>query len=114
MTDAAPFAAYENKAWPYWYRAEMLVSRICGGVPSQEKTAEAWIRTKLRDTRSESEVQKLVAQSKQEIAETHKQAGRKPAAEMLDEADELDQEEGGLTDDELTELGTLFGRLEDE
>lgn len=98
MSLQSPFARFEDKAWPFWYRGEMLVERICGGVPSNPKTAEAWIRTKLKDTRSESEVQLLVARTVAEIRETHRAAGRKTAGEMAEEAEELAE----LSDDELT------------
>lgn len=97
----SPFAKYEAKAWPFWYRGEMVVSRICGGVPSNEKTAEAWIRSKLKDTRSESEVKALVASTIEDIRETHKAAGRKTAAEMEAETEEAAAVEE-LSDEELT------------
>lgn len=98
----SPFAKYADKAWPFWYRGEVLVERICGGVPSQEKTAEAWIRTKLKDTRSESEIRALVEVTKEEIRETHKAAGRKTQAEMALEAEETEAT-ALLSDDELTD-----------
>lgn len=101
---SSPFAKYEAKAWPYWYRGEMIVSRICGGVPSNEKTAEAWIRSKLKDTRSEDEVKKLVAQTVEDIRETHKAAGRKTAAEMEAEAEETVEAAPELSNEELTNL----------
>lgn len=71
-----PFEKYEAMAWPFWYQGEMVVSEICGGVPAEEKTAEAWIKAKLKDTRSAAEVQALVEQTKREIRETHLAAGR--------------------------------------
>lgn len=77
----SPFAKYQAEAWPYWYEGSMLANRICGGVPSNEKTAEAWIRTKLKDTRSESEIQATVAKTVEEIRETHRQARRVSLAE---------------------------------
>jgi len=97
----SPFEKFKDQAWPFWYQGEVLVERICGGVPSQEKTAEAWIRTKLRDTRSESEIRALVEETKREIAETHKAAGRKTTAEM---ALEDEEETSALTDEEATDL----------
>jgi hypothetical protein len=103
MTDM-PFAKFEDKAWPFWYRGELVASRICGGVPSNEKTAEAWILAKLKDTRSESEVKALVRRTQEEIRDTHKAAGRKPAAEL---ASELIEDEPAaviaLSDAEVTE-----------
>jgi len=97
----SPFEKFKDQAWPFWYKGEVLVERICGGVPSQEKTAEAWIRTKLRDTRSESEIRALVETTKEEIRETHKAAGRKTTAEL---ALEDEEETAILTDEEATDL----------
>jgi hypothetical protein len=67
----SPFEKYQAKAWPYWYKGQMVVSQICGGVPADENTAESWIKAKLKDTRSEAEVKKLVEQTKAEIRQTH-------------------------------------------
>jgi hypothetical protein len=75
-----PFEEYESRAWPYWYRASLKVSRICGGVPASESVAEGWIRAKLKDTRSEAEVRALVETTRREIRETHEAAQRVAAA----------------------------------
>jgi ribosomal protein S20 len=96
----SPFAKFEAKAWPFWYEGELVADRICGGVPSNEKTAEAWIRAKLKDTRSESEVKALVRKTTEEIRDTHKAAGRKPEAEL---ADALDVEATALVVPQLSE-----------
>jgi hypothetical protein len=99
----SPFAKFEAKAWPFWYEGELVADRICGGVPSNEKTAEAWIRAKLKDTRSESEVKALVRKTTEEIRDTHKAASRKPASELLE--DELAESEPTAppSDEDLTE-----------
>lgn len=47
---AAPtsaFAKYQNQAWPHKFVGAMHVGRIAGGVPTDPKVAEHWIRTKL-------------------------------------------------------------------
>jgi hypothetical protein len=41
------FAEFRQKAWPYKFRAELLVGTIAGGTPSDPKVAEGWLRTKL-------------------------------------------------------------------
>lgn len=41
------FAKYIPKAYPYRYEGTMLVGRIAGGIPTDPKVAEGWIRTKL-------------------------------------------------------------------
>ncbi len=99
---ASPFAKFQHKAWPFVYRGELVAARICGGVPSNERTAEAWIRAKLKDSRSESEVQALVRKTQEELRETHKAAGRKTEAEL---AESLEETAGApkLDEAELTE-----------
>jgi len=98
MADS-PFAKFETQAWPFWYQGTLVASRICGGVPSNEKTAEAWIMAKLKDTRSESEVQATVRRTIDEIRDTHKAAGRKAAAEL----DELAEPAPDLSEQEMTD-----------
>jgi hypothetical protein len=101
-----PFEKYLAQAWPYWYEGELVVSRICGGVPAQENTAEAWIRAKLKDTRSQEEVKALVADTKRAIRETNKVAGRdggeteSETGLIAAEADAL----ADISDEDLTEL----------
>jgi hypothetical protein len=49
MSESA-FAKYIPQAWPHIFHATMHVDRICGGVPSDARTAEGWIRSKLATT----------------------------------------------------------------
>lgn len=44
------FASYEKKAWPHRFAGTMHVGTIAGGTPTDEKVAEAWLRTKLADS----------------------------------------------------------------
>lgn len=67
MGQPSPFEKYKNEAWPYRFSGEVVVSRICGGTPSDEKTAEAWIRSKLKDTRSKTEIQAMVDELKNDL-----------------------------------------------
>jgi hypothetical protein len=84
-----PFAKYEDKAWPYWYKGELVVREICGGVPADENTAESWIKTKLKDTRSDAEVRELVEKTKREIRETHAAARHAMTEGHVQEAGDL-------------------------
>jgi len=105
-----PFGDLQAKAWPFWYEASMLVSNICGGVPSSEKTAEAWVRAKLKDTRSDAEVKAVVAQTVEDLRVTNKAAGRtaEGAGIELVKADELAEKPGKvMTAEELTEAAVI-------
>lgn len=46
MTDSV-FAKYAIKAYPYQFAGTLLVGRIAGGIPTDPKVAEGWIKTKL-------------------------------------------------------------------
>lgn len=41
------FEKYIPQAWPYEYQGTMHVYRIAGGIPTDPKVAEGWLRTKL-------------------------------------------------------------------
>lgn len=43
------FASYQSKAWPFRFAGTLHVATIAGGVPTDDKVAEAWLRTKLAD-----------------------------------------------------------------
>jgi hypothetical protein len=43
------FASYQTKAWPFRFAGTLHVATIAGGVPTDDKVAEAWLRTKLAD-----------------------------------------------------------------
>lgn len=55
------FAKYEDQAYPYRYEGTLLVSTIAGGLPSNPKVAEGWIRTKITDT--DERIRQLVAET---------------------------------------------------
>ena len=93
-----PFEDLQAKAWPFWYRAGLVITSICGGVPSSEKTAEAWIRVKLRDIRSESEIRALVEKTREELRITNLAAGRIAAEE-----DSGPQETAVIPEEKLTD-----------
>lgn len=43
------FQKFENEAFPYRFMGQLTVDRIAGGIPSDPKVAEGWLRTKLGD-----------------------------------------------------------------
>lgn len=48
MTSA--FAGFQRKAWPYRFAGALHVATIAGGTPTDQKVAEAWLKTKLADS----------------------------------------------------------------
>lgn len=60
MTESI-FAAARTRSYPYHYVAELHVPIIVGGVPSDPKVAEGWIRAKVTD--SDDRIQELIAQT---------------------------------------------------
>ena len=40
------FAKYRPKAYPYTFECSLLVGRIAGGIPSDPKVAEGWLKAK--------------------------------------------------------------------
>lgn len=55
------FASYERKAWPYRFEATLQVRRLCGGIPSDPRVVEGWLRANLGAT-NEQLLQEQVAQ----------------------------------------------------
>lgn len=43
------FSKYENEAFPHRFVGQLKVGRIAGGIPTDPKVAEGWLRTKLGD-----------------------------------------------------------------
>ena len=43
------FASYQAKAWPFRFAGSLQVTTIAGGIPTDDKVAEAWLKTKLAD-----------------------------------------------------------------
>lgn len=67
------FDKYRDSAWPYRYHGRLHVHSIAGGIPSDERTAESWIRAHLGDSREE-QIQQLVAQTMAERGVTAEDA----------------------------------------
>lgn len=43
------FAGARDRVWPHRFEGTLFVDTIAGGIPSDEKVAEAWLRTKITD-----------------------------------------------------------------
>lgn len=50
MTVTSAFETYRVKAYPHTFNGTIRVHRIAGGIPTDPKVAEGWIRTKLGAT----------------------------------------------------------------
>lgn len=59
MTSA--FATHANTAWPHRYNATITVKNLAGGVPTDPRVAEGWLKTKLAD--KDDLIRDLVAQT---------------------------------------------------
>lgn len=55
------WAEYRTGAYPYKFEVELLVGTLVGGVPSDPRVAEGWIRTKM-GVDSDTALQQMVAQ----------------------------------------------------
>ena len=60
MTSA--FAHYTDRAWPHRFNGTITVRNMAGGVPSDPRVAEGWLKTKLTDNRDDL-IRDLVAQT---------------------------------------------------
>lgn len=43
------FASYQTKAWPIRFEGALRIPVIAGGIPTDERVAENWLKTKLAD-----------------------------------------------------------------
>jgi len=59
MTSA--FATYTTTAWPHRYNATITVTNLAGGVPTDPRVAEGWLKTKLAD--KDDLIRDMVAQT---------------------------------------------------
>lgn len=62
MTESHPqsvFAALQQKAWPFEFKGTVRVRNIAGGVPSDPRVAEGWLRSKLET--SDAIIRQMVA-----------------------------------------------------
>lgn len=67
VTSKSVFASLQKKAFPYRFVGTLSVDRICGGVPSDPKVAEGWLRKKMQlsdDAALQEELSKVVLERK--------------------------------------------------
>jgi hypothetical protein len=55
------FDKHMAESYPYQYDGALLLGMVLGGVPSDPRVAEGWLRTKIKDT--ESRIQDMVAKT---------------------------------------------------
>jgi hypothetical protein len=72
MTSA--FAAFIPKAWPHRFHGTITVHNLAGGVPTDPKVAEGWLRTKLAD--KDDLIREAVAQTMVERGVTADEAAK--------------------------------------
>jgi len=56
------FEHMRSQIWPYRYRITLAVDRLVGGVPTDKKVTEGWIKSKIADDRDDL-VRDMVAQT---------------------------------------------------
>lgn len=67
------FARFIPSAYPHQYRATLAVNRLAGGIPSNPKVAEGWLKTKLVGDRGDL-IRQAVAETMTERGITAEQA----------------------------------------
>lgn len=90
MTSA--FASYTAAAWPYRFAATISVRNLAGGVPTDPRVAEGWLKTKLAD--KDDVIRDLVAQTMVERGITADQAASE--VDKLKHLNGFKRNEGGL------------------
>lgn len=54
------FSKYDNEAFPYRFQAQLSLKTLVGGVPSDPKVAEGWLKSKLQE--NDDRIREMVAQ----------------------------------------------------
>lgn len=62
MNDSV-FAPIKDKSFPYRYHGTIEVDTLVGGVPSNENVAKAWLETKLKGSKTDEQIQRMVAET---------------------------------------------------
>jgi hypothetical protein len=57
------FDDLNQESYPFRYEVELSLANLVGGVPSDPKVAEGWIRNKLGDTEDDARIQEMVAET---------------------------------------------------
>lgn len=86
------FAAVRGRSFPYTYHGSIEVDTLVGGVPSDPNVAKAWLETKLKNTTTDEQLQRMVTETMVERKVT--------ADEALDIVNKLRNLNGFKKDDE--------------
>lgn len=57
------FDQYQAEAWPITFKCKIRVGLLSGGIPMDPAVVKSWCRSKLRDTRSDTEIAQIIAQT---------------------------------------------------
>jgi hypothetical protein len=57
------FAAVRGRSFPYRYQGTIEVEQLVGGIPSNPDVAKAWLETKLKNTTTDEQLQRMVAET---------------------------------------------------
>lgn len=92
MTESV-FAKFQAKSWPHRYDGTLIVGTIAGGIPTDPKVAEGWLKTKLG-----AQTDDLI---RQQVAETMAERGitADEAVKLVDQLKHLNgfkRDENGL------------------
>ena len=91
---ARVFSKYDNESFPFRFQAQLEIKTLVGGIPSNKKVAEGWLKSKLTDT--DDNIREMVAKVMVERQVT------------TDEAIEIVNEEKNLNGFRRTPDGQLF------
>lgn len=58
---ASVFETFREQAWPYKYRGRIHTETLAGGVPTNPRVAEGWIRSKLQTT--DQQIREMVSEA---------------------------------------------------
>jgi hypothetical protein len=72
MSATSVFASAQDRVWKWRYGATIQVDSIAGGIPTDEKVAESWLRTKIED--KDDAVRRAVAETMAERAVSAEEA----------------------------------------
>lgn len=89
------FEEYRVKSYPFRYAGVIHVDTLVGGIPSDPRVAEGWLRTKFGET-TDATIQRMVAETMVERGITAKEA--------LDEVNKLKHLNGFKRDEKTGEL----------
>lgn len=76
MSQKSVFEGAMGKSYPYKFEGTLHVDVLVGGIPSDPKVAEKWLRSKVRDETTEQQIQNMVAKTMVDRGITEEEALR--------------------------------------